>query len=84
MRQFGLIQYWARLTLKGLKSIELAPTFALVIRLAERLRKIHPNRVFCLFLDNLFLNVPVAQALLALNICCTGITGKMLKESLNG
>jgi Transposase IS4 len=54
----------------------LAPTFALVIRLAQRLRQIHKSRVFCLFLDNLFLNVNVAQALLALQICCTGTTRK--------
>ena len=44
----------------------LAPTFALVIRLTQRLRQVHKSRVFCLFLDNLFLNVNVSQALLAL------------------
>jgi hypothetical protein len=63
-------------TSNGLKEVHLSPTFALVIRLAERLRKLHPERVFCFYLDNLFLNVNVAQALLALNICCTGTTRK--------
>jgi Transposase IS4 len=54
----------------------LKPTFALVIRLITRLRKEHPTRIFCLFLNNLFLNINVSQALLALNICCIGITRK--------
>ena len=61
---------------QSLQKIRLAPTFALVIRLAQRLREIHPERVFCFFLDNLFLNLNVAQALLALRICCTGTTRK--------
>ena len=61
---------------RGPDSVHLAPTFALVIRLAEHLHKQHPNRVFCLFLDNLFLNINVSHALLALNICCTGTTRK--------
>jgi Transposase IS4 len=61
---------------QGPNSIHLAPTFALVIRLAEHLHEQHPDRVFCLFLDNLFLNINVAHALLALNICCTGTTRK--------
>ena len=59
-----------------LTKVHLAPTFALVILLAQRLRQIHPTRVFCFFLDNLFLNVNVSQALLALRICCTGTTRK--------
>ena len=59
-----------------LTKIHLAPTFALVIRLAQHLRQIHPTRVFCFFLDNLFLNLNVSQALLALRICCTGTTRK--------
>ena len=54
----------------------LIPIFALIIRLTQRLRQIHKSRVFCLFLDNLFLNVNVAQALLALRICYTGTTRK--------
>jgi Transposase IS4 len=57
-------------------TIRLAPTFALIIRLAQRLRRIHKTRVFCLFLDNLFLNLNVSQALLTLRICCTGTTRK--------
>lgn len=56
--------------------VHLAPTFALIIRLAQRLRQLHPVRIFCLFLDNLFLNLDVAQCLLALRICCTGTTLK--------
>ncbi len=59
-----------------LTKILLAPTFALIIRLAQRLRRVHKSCIFCLFLDNLFLNVNVAQALLALRICCTGTTRK--------
>ena len=62
--------------LTELTTVHLAPTFALVIRFAQRLREIHPERVFCFFLDNLFLNINVAQALLALRICCTGTTRK--------
>jgi Transposase IS4 len=59
--------------------IRLAPTFAVPIKLAQNLRESQPQRVFCLYLDNLFLNVEVAQALLALNICVTGITRKNAK-----
>jgi hypothetical protein len=62
--------------LTTLTKIHLASTFALILRLAQRLRTIHPTRVFCFFLDNLFLNVNVSQALLALRICCTGTTRK--------
>jgi Transposase IS4 len=62
--------------LTELTQVHLAPTFALIIRLAQRLRQIHPTRVFCFFLDNLFLNINVSQALLALRICCTGTTRK--------
>ena len=60
----------------GPKEVRLAPTFALVVRLAQRLRQIHSERVFCIFLDNLFLNINVAHALLALNVLCTGTTRK--------
>ncbi len=66
--------------LTELNTVHLASTFALVIRLAQRLRQIHSTRVFCFFLDNLFLNVNVAQALLALRICCTGTTRKNAQE----
>jgi hypothetical protein len=40
-----------------IKSAVLAPTFALVLRLASQLPK---GPQFCVYLDNLFLNVPVA------------------------
>jgi Transposase IS4 len=51
----------------------LAPTFALVLRLVEQLPK---ELQFCVYLDNLFLNLPVAQCLLAMGIYCMGITRK--------
>jgi hypothetical protein len=51
--------------------IRLAPIYTLVIRLTQRLRQIYSTRVFYFFLDNLFLNINVSQALLALRIYCT-------------
>ena len=57
----------------SLKSALLAPTFALVLRLASQLPKGHQ---FCIYLDNLFLNIPVAQCLLAMDIYCMGTTRK--------
>jgi Transposase IS4 len=60
----------------GPDEVRLAPNFALVIRLAQRLRQVHSKRVFCVFLDNLFLSINVSHALLALNILCTGTTRK--------
>jgi Transposase IS4 len=59
-----------------LQPIRLASTFAVIIRLAERLRKLRSTCIFCFYLDNLFLNVSVAQALLALDLCCVGTTRK--------
>lgn len=56
--------------------VRLAPTFAMVVRFAQRLRERYPDRIFAYFLDNLFLNVDVAQTLLALRICCCGTTRK--------
>jgi Transposase IS4 len=58
------------------KTVHLAPTFAIVIRLAERPHEYHPKRVFCFYLDNLFLNTSVAHVLLAMNFCCRGTTRK--------
>jgi hypothetical protein len=55
------------------KSTLLSPTFALILRLASQLPK---QLKFCVFLDNLFLNVPVAQCLLAMGIFCMGTTRK--------
>ena len=52
-----------------------APTFAVIIYLAQLLTALF-NRVFVLVLDNLFLNVEVAQALLLLNIAYCGTTRK--------
>jgi Transposase IS4 len=56
-----------------IKSALLASTFALVLRLASQLPK---GLRFCVYLDNLFLNVPVAQCLLAMGISCMGTTRK--------
>ena len=39
--------------------IFLTSTFALVIRLIQRLRQVYKSRIFCLFLNNLFLNINV-------------------------
>lgn len=55
------------------KSILLAPTFALVLYVAEQLPK---QLDFCIYLDNFFLNLPVAQCLLAMGIYCMGIMCK--------
>jgi len=54
------------------KRASLAPTYALVLRLAQQLPKLE----FCIYLDNLFLNLPVAQCLLAMGIYCMGTTRK--------
>jgi hypothetical protein len=60
--------------------IRLDTTFATVIRLAAQLRSSVSDsvisRVYCLYLDNLFLNQNVCLALLALNITCMGTTRK--------
>jgi Transposase IS4 len=67
---------WPRLRSAGqnaTESIDLAPTFALVLRLAEKLPKAYK---YCIYLDNLFLNVPVAQCLLAMGIYCISTTRK--------
>jgi type III secretory pathway component EscR len=60
-----------------IKSALLAPTFALVLRLASQLPK---GLRFCVYLDNLFLNIPVAQCLLAMGIYCMGTTRKKAIE----
>ncbi len=59
------------------KSTLLASTFALVLRFASQLPKQHQ---FCIYLDNLFLNVPVAQCLLAMGIYCMSTTRKKAIE----
>jgi Transposase IS4 len=51
----------------------LAPTFALVLRLAEQLPK---QLKYYIYLDNLFLNLPVAQYLLLIRIYCIDTTRK--------
>jgi Transposase IS4 len=58
------------------EKVTLAPTFALILRFAQRLRARYPDRIFCYFLDNLFLNVDVAQCLLQMRFACMGTTRK--------
>jgi type III secretory pathway component EscR len=67
---------WSHLRSAGqnlTESIKLAPTFALVLRLASQLPKQYQ---FCVYLNNLFLNLAVAQCLLAMGIYCIGTTRK--------
>ena len=54
----------------------LSPTFAIVIHLARIFCNIYLNRNYYFFLDNLFLNVNVALALLELGILYIGTTRK--------
>jgi Transposase IS4 len=64
---------WPRAGKSQEKSAELVPTFALVLRLADQLPK---QFQYYIYLDNLFLNLPVAQCLLAMGIQCMGTTRK--------
>ena len=60
--------------------VPLAPTFALVLQLAQEVQEWYRRkRIFTVFLDNLFLNVEVAQALLVLGFLCMGTTRKNAK-----
>ena len=59
--------------------IHLSATFVLVLRLAREVHHWYNNRIFTVFLDNLFLNVDVAQALLVLGFLCMGTTRKNAK-----
>jgi hypothetical protein len=58
------------------ETVHLSPTFAVVLTLARVLRDNWEHQRFHFFLDNLFLNVPVARVLLFLDILCTGTTRK--------
>jgi hypothetical protein len=51
----------------------LAPTHALVLRLASQLPK---QLQFYIYINNLFLNIPIAQGLLAMDIYSINITYK--------
>jgi hypothetical protein len=63
--------------LRPLQSIHLAATYALVIKCAIMLRlEVAIDSVYIFFLDNLFLNVQVANALLAHGVLCMGTTRK--------
>jgi Transposase IS4 len=64
---------WPQAIKDGEKSALLAPTFALVLRLTSQLPK---QLQFCIYLDNLFLNLPVAQCLLAMGIYYMDTTRK--------
>ena len=64
---------WPRASDSHTHSAFLAPTFALVLRLANQLPK---ELIFCVYLDNLFLNLLVAQCLLSMGIYCMGTTRK--------
>ena len=59
--------------------IHFPATFALVLQLAREVRNWYNHRIFTVFLDNLFLNVEVAQALLVLGFLCMGTTRKNTK-----
>jgi Transposase IS4 len=61
---------------QGPNSVRLIPTYTLVIRFATHLRQEYLNRIFCFYLDNLFLNINVAHTLLTLNIYYIGTTRK--------
>src|SRR5881398_2726423 len=54
--------------IKPFPPITLPPTLALVIVLARDLRTTFPDQKFYFFLDNLFLNIPIAHCLLKLDI----------------
>jgi hypothetical protein len=56
--------------------VYLVLTFAVVLTLAQLLRDVYSEQKFYFFLNNLFLTVPVAQALLFLDILYIGITRK--------
>jgi Transposase IS4 len=64
---------WSKAGKEGLQKVSLAPTYALVLRLASQL----PKRLqHCIYINNLFLNIPIAQCLLAMDIYCMGTTRK--------
>lgn len=54
----------------------LVPIFAVIIYLARILYSAYLDRNYHFFLDNLFLNINFALALLELGILCTGTTRK--------
>ena len=59
------------------KDKNLALTFTLILYLAEQLLK---QLKFCIYLNNLFLNLSVAQCLLIINIYCMNIIHKKTKD----
>ena len=58
------------------KTVLLAATFQVPVRLCQKLRNRYSAQEYTVFLDNLFLNVPVAHALLYLRIGVMGTTRK--------
>jgi hypothetical protein len=63
--------------------ITLAPTRQVIIALARALHNLGLQHTFYLFLDNLFLDIEVARALLYLDILVAGITRKTAVGLLN-
>ena len=57
-------------------SIHLAPTQQVPLYLCEQVRHLFRTELFIVFLDNLFLNINVAHALLAINFAVMGTTRK--------
>ena len=60
----------------GMDEAYLAPTFQVPVELCRQIRKAWPHLQFIVFLDNLFLNVPVAHVLLNLGVALMGTTRK--------
>ena len=56
--------------------IHLAPTQQVPLYLCEQVRRLFPTELFIVFLDNLFLNVAIAHALLAVGFAVMGTTRK--------
>ena len=68
----------ARKFSQGLDSVPvmLAPTQQVPVTLCQELRQYNPHTKYVVYIDNLFLNVPLIHVLLQLNIGCTGTTRK--------
>ena len=64
----GIIEQQLKSTLFHIK---LAPTFQV-----EKMRHIYSKQLFLVFLDNLFLNIPIAHCLLAIGFAIMGTTRK--------
>ena len=56
--------------------VMLAPTQQVPVTLCQELRQYYPHPKYVVFIDNLFLNLPLVHVLLQLSIGCTGTTRK--------